>query len=152
MSGPVEPVRVVEAGDPEALSIEHQRVNEMAELMKHELDANMAKKKGREGWMAARPVDHVLQTYYHTGKLQVALKNLESLLERKDATNSELQYNQAQVLEYAADVANHAMMVLDVLGLLNDPKHLLKKPIQATKSKVKRKKRKTYNREYDSFS
>ncbi|MBP6908540.1 MAG: hypothetical protein KBB75_01820 [Candidatus Pacebacteria bacterium] len=59
------------------------------------------KRKGdRAGWLSCEPMQLVLEIYYHTGKLQEAVKNNKKELIR----------------EYTADVANIAMMVLDKSG------------------------------------
>lgn len=105
----------------------HQCCTKFSELMKKELDANMERKKGRESWLAIAPMDHVLQVYYHTGKLQIAVKALEVMTKSGDASRSRLQAQEAEVIEYAADVANHAMMVLDALDKLGIPRPKPKK-------------------------
>ncbi len=67
--------------------------------MIEQLKAN--KRKGdRPGWLACEPMQLVLEIYYHTGKLQEAVKDNDLSLIR----------------EYSADVANMAMMVLDKSG------------------------------------
>lgn len=115
-----EPKRIVEAGGTQE-SIDHQCVDRFAELMKHELDENLSKKGGRVHWIEDKARDHVLQTYYHTGKLQVAVKALEDLL-KNDGSRAKTKAQEEEIREFAADVANHAMMVLDTLGLLGLPK------------------------------
>lgn len=102
-------------------SLDHQCCTKLAELMKHELDENRPLKKGRESWLKNSAIDHVLQVYYHTGKLQVAVKELLEM-QTAEAHSRRLHLQEAEVLEYAADVANHAMMVLDVLDLLGVPR------------------------------
>jgi len=113
--------RVVEAGD-NTESLDHQCVDKMAELMKNELNENMRLKEGRKNWINDQARMHVLQTYYHTGKLQVAVTALELLMKDEDSSRHEIAFQQEQVKEFAADVANHAMMVLDTLDLLGVPK------------------------------
>ena len=76
---------------------------EITSLFQREMIEQLAanKKKGdRAGWLACEPMQLVLEIYYHTGKLQEAVKN----------NNADL------VREYSADVANMAMMVLDRTG------------------------------------
>lgn len=109
--------RVVEAGSGTP-SLDHQAVNKMAQLMKHELDDNKQKKGGRVRWVHDTAKNHVLQTYYHAGKLQAAVIALEKLLKDEDASQAEIKYYKDRVKEFSADVANHAMMVADTLGLL----------------------------------
>lgn len=70
--------------------------------MIHQLAAN-ERKGDRAGWLACDPMQLVIEVYYHTGKLQEAVKN----------NNADL------IKEYSADVANLAMMVLDkTVGIL----------------------------------
>lgn len=130
-----EATRVVEAGTV-SLSEEHQCVNTMAELMKNELDQNMEKKGGRKNWRTINSYDHVLQVYEHNGKLQMAVRALRGLL-KNGASRHEIAFAESQVKEYAADVANHALMVLDCLGLLELPKT----PAPKLKAKPGQKKR-----------
>lgn len=66
-------------------------------LMRKELIAN-SRKGDRPGWMRQAARNIVSDIYYHTGKLQMAV-------EKGDIE---------QVKEYAADVANLALMVVDV--------------------------------------
>jgi hypothetical protein len=74
------------------------------EKMIEQLAAN--KRKGdRAGWLACDPMQLVLEIYYHTGKLQEAVKDNDAEL----------------IKEYSADVANMAMMVLDRTGGLLPP-------------------------------
>lgn len=69
-----------------------------------ELHAN-AGKGDREGWLKMSAEMAVLEIYYHVGKLQKAVFN-----EGGD-----------QIAEFAADVANMAMMLLDICGGLEVP-------------------------------
>jgi hypothetical protein len=73
-------------------------------LMRQELHANSGK-GDREGWLAMQPWECLLELYHHMGKLQKAVKD----------RNSE------GIREYAADVANLCMMMVDVSGLLVEP-------------------------------
>ena len=72
-------------------------------LMRSELHAN-AGKGDRPGWLAMNPGECLLEIFYHMGKLQKAVKH-------NDDTG---------IREYAADVANMAMMLVDICGLLPD--------------------------------
>lgn len=116
MSG--EPKRLVEVNDRTDID---KVVDKMAELMKKELEENKERKGGRSGWLRPSPMKHVLEVYYHCAKLQVALKDLETLKETKDSARRAIKFREELVMEYAADVANHALMVLDTLGLLGVP-------------------------------
>lgn len=71
-------------------------------LMEAELHAN-AKKGDRPGWLSMYPDVALLEIYWHTAKLSAAVKNRDAALIR----------------EHAADVANMAMMLLDVCGCLD---------------------------------
>lgn len=68
-------------------------------LMEAELHAN-ARKGDRPGWLAMPPSTALLEIYWHTAKLSAAVKNNDAALIR----------------EHSADVANMAMMLLDVCG------------------------------------
>lgn len=116
MSG--EPKRLVEVNDRTDID---KVVDKMAELMKKELEENKERKGGRSGWLRPSPMKHVLEVYYHCAKLQVALKDLETMKETKDSAKRAIKFREELVMEYAADVANHALMVLDNLGLLGVP-------------------------------
>lgn len=70
-----------------------------ARLMAKELHANAAK-GDRPGWLAMTPAIAMLELYYHVAKLQKAVKDGDM----------------AGAREYAADVGNMSMMVLDVCG------------------------------------
>src|SRR5574337_752407 len=70
-----------------------------ARLMAKELHAN-AGKGDRPGWLMMTPAIGMLEIYYHAAKLQKAIKD----------------GNGEGIREYAADVANMAMMLLDVCG------------------------------------
>lgn len=70
-------------------------------LMRKELHAN-AHKGDREGWVAMNPGECLLEIYYHMGKLQKAVKG----------------YDRFGIREFAADVANMAMMLVDICALL----------------------------------
>lgn len=68
-------------------------------LMRKELHAN-AGKGDRPGWLAMSPGDALLEVYYHLAKLQKAVKHNDG----------------PAIQEFSADVANMAMMVLDICG------------------------------------
>ena len=71
-------------------------------LMRNELHAN-AGKGDRAGWLQMDSNTALLEIYYHLAKLQKAV--------RKDNPN--------EIREYAADVANMAMMALDICDYLD---------------------------------
>lgn len=68
-------------------------------FMRKELHAN-ASKGDRTGWLKMTPEVALLEIYWHTAKLSAAVKNKDS----------------AAITEHSADVANMAMMLLDVCG------------------------------------
>ena len=68
-------------------------------LMRKELHANTGK-GDRPGWLAMSPEVALLEVYYHLAKLQKAVKHNDG----------------PAIMEFSADVANMAMMVLDVCG------------------------------------
>lgn len=68
-------------------------------LMETELHAN-ARKGDRPGWLSMSPSTALLEIYWHTAKLSAAVKNGDA----------------AAIREHSADVANMAMMLLDVCG------------------------------------
>lgn len=73
-------------------------------LMERELHAN-SDKGDRPGWLTMTPEEAMLEVWYHVSKLQRAA--LKGAVE--------------EVAEHAADVANMAMMVLDVRGGIAAP-------------------------------
>lgn len=83
---------------------------EFAKYMRKELAANFLKgdRNGVYGWLLVTENRFWLsEIYYHTGKLQEAVKNND--IER--------------IKEYCADIANLAMMLLDVkINLLKQAK------------------------------
>lgn len=90
--------------------MENPLYKEITNLFQEEMIKQLAinKRKGdRPGWLACDSMQLVLEVYYHTGKLQQAVKENDLELIR----------------EYTADVANMAMMILDKSGglLENDP-------------------------------
>lgn len=72
-------------------------------MMRAELHAN-AHKGDRPGWLTMDRKTAMLEVFYHMGKLHQAVH-------RKDT---------GAVIEYAADVANMCMMLVDVCGLLTE--------------------------------
>lgn len=66
-------------------------------MMRRELEANSSK-GDRPGWLAMDPNTAMLEVYWHAAKLSAAVKNRDV----------------QAITEHAADVANMAMMVLDV--------------------------------------
>lgn len=73
-------------------------------LMSRELHANSSK-GDRPGWLQMSRERALLEIYYHVSKLSVAIKNADA----------------AAIAEHSADVANMAMMALDVCGGLPRP-------------------------------
>lgn len=71
--------------------------------MDTELHAN-AGKGDRPGWLSMTPDQAMLEIYYHAAKLQKAVRDDDKEL----------------ILEHSADVANMAMMMADVSGVLID--------------------------------
>ena len=71
-------------------------------LMRAELHANAAK-GDRPGWLTMTPDRGLLEIYWHTAKLSVAVRDGKA----------------EAIREHAADVANMAMMLLDVCGGLS---------------------------------
>lgn len=70
-----------------------------AALMRAELHANAAK-GDRPGWLTMSREMALLEIYWHTAKLSVAVRDDDA----------------ARIREHSADVANMAMMLLDVCG------------------------------------
>jgi hypothetical protein len=68
-------------------------------LMRRELHANCGK-GDRPGWLSMDANTALLEVYYHLAKLQKAVKHNDG----------------PAIQEYSADVANMAMMVLDICG------------------------------------
>ena len=73
-------------------------------LMRAELHAN-SDKGDRPGWLKMSSETALLEIYWHTAKLSAAVKN----------------NNGPAIIEHSADVANMAMMLLDVCGGLGFP-------------------------------
>lgn len=70
-------------------------------LMRRELHANSAK-GDRPGWLKMDANTALLEVYWHAAKLSAAVKNNDG----------------PAIMEHSADVANMAMMVADVCGVL----------------------------------
>jgi hypothetical protein len=70
-------------------------------MMRNELHAN-AGKGDRPAWLQMTPGECLLEIYYHLGKLQKGVKDNDRLW----------------IKEYTADVANMAMMLADICGVL----------------------------------
>lgn len=68
-------------------------------LMRRELHNN-ASKGDRPGWLKMSADTALLEIYWHTAKLSAAVKNNDG----------------PAIIEHSADVANMAMMLLDVCG------------------------------------
>jgi len=68
-------------------------------LMRKELHAN-SRKGDRPGWLAMDANTALLEVYWHVAKLSAAVKNNDG----------------PAIMEHSADVANMAMMVLDICG------------------------------------
>jgi hypothetical protein len=68
-------------------------------LMRKELHAN-SRKGDRPGWLAMDANTALLEVYWHAAKLSAAVKNNDG----------------PAIMEHSADVANMAMMVLDICG------------------------------------
>lgn len=77
-------------------------------MMEAELHAN-AGKGDRPGWLSMSANTCLLEIYYHLSKLQKSVKD----------------GNGDGICEYAADVANMSMMLVDICGglALNAPSH-----------------------------
>jgi hypothetical protein len=68
-------------------------------LMRKELHAN-SRKGDRPGWLAMDANTALLEIYWHAAKLSAAVKNNDG----------------PAIMEHSADVANMALMVLDICG------------------------------------
>lgn len=68
-------------------------------LMRRELHAN-SRKGDRPGWLRMDANTALLEVYWHTAKLSAAVKNNDG----------------PAIMEHSADVANMALMVLDICG------------------------------------
>ncbi|CAI8756312.1 hypothetical protein EMIT048CA2_140154 [Pseudomonas chlororaphis] len=88
-------------GEPVAVQKYDDTLLPFLALMRKELHANVGK-GDRPGWLAMSSDTCLLEIFYHLGKLQKAVKNSDA----------------AGMTEYAADVANMCMMLLDICGAL----------------------------------
>lgn len=70
--------------------------------MAKELWVNRNDPDAQPHWKRRPILDHVRELHYHTAKLLIALKH----------------DNRVKVKEYTADIADYAMMIADVMGLL----------------------------------
>lgn len=78
-------------------------------LMVRELAANDGK-GNRPGWLEMRPAEAVAELLYHAGKLSLAVREIGSGKTPDPRTSG---FSLSDVREFAADVANCALMVLD---------------------------------------
>lgn len=97
-------------------------------MMVHELAAN-AGKGDRPGWLQMDPETAMAEIWWHSAKLAVAVKEkheadaallavLEEGTEPPEQAARRAGEADRKVVEHAADVANMAMMLLDVERLL----------------------------------
>jgi hypothetical protein len=94
-------------------------VSRFVGLMITELAANDGK-GNRPGWLTMDRKTALAEVHWHAAKLAVAAKEADA--DRIDHEDLVVALNNvSRVREYAADVANCALMVLDCLGLLADP-------------------------------
>lgn len=114
-----------------AIAWREQRADEwkalglFVECMIEELAENVVKggrttQAGRPGWLTMNRKQAMAEIGWHLAKLQVAAKDLDA---RRGGSSilveGEMEEAYAEaVREYAADVANCALMALDVMGLL----------------------------------
>lgn len=101
---------------------EMQRVALFVGQMLRELAAN-DDKGNRPGWLQMDRKEAVSEVHWHASKLAVAAKELDRLQEAWPESADLLDHPPglamaSDVREYAADVANCALMVLDCMGLL----------------------------------
>lgn len=82
-------------------------------FMIEELAAN-AEKGNRVGWLQMSPAQAVAELLYHAGKLSLAVREVGSGKAPDPRTSG---FSIADVREYAAGVANCALMVLDCTEL-----------------------------------
>ena len=90
---------------------EVEQLDKFVHEMRRELAAN-ADKGDRPGWLTMTPAQAVAEVLYHAGKLSVAVRQSQR------APDPRLQLGLEEVREYAADVANCALMVADIMGVL----------------------------------
>lgn len=93
---------------------ERQAVAAFVTLMVNELAANDSK-GNRPGWLQMDRKEAMGEIGWHLAKLQVAAKRRSEI---DDAGLRPSTLADEGVREYGADVANQAMMALDVMGLL----------------------------------
>lgn len=97
------------------------RVTAFSMLMRHELVLNSEKggRNGPRGWITASPDALLAEIHDHAAKLHVAAR--EAARRRSGAEPRPIPWGDdalARTREFAADTANVAMMLLDVLGAL----------------------------------
>lgn len=83
-------------------------------LMARELAAN-ANKGNRAGWLQMTPTQAQAEISYHLGKLALAVREVFGDRPPDPRTSG---FSADDVDEFGADVANCALMLLDVLGRL----------------------------------
>jgi hypothetical protein len=102
---------------------ESEAVRRFVALMVIELRANDVK-GNRPGWLTMDRKTAIAEVHWHASKLAVAAKDLDSEkaqdLEDCDRRETLVRYGDP-VREFAADVANCALMVLDCMRLLDMP-------------------------------
>lgn len=89
---------------------ETEAIRQFVGLMVTELAANDGK-GNRPGWLTMDRKTALGEVHWHAAKLAVAAKDLE------DGPHPDPRYT----CEFAADVANCALMVLDCMGVLDMP-------------------------------
>jgi hypothetical protein len=90
---------------------EQAAVERFVSLMIEELAAN-DEKGNRPGWLTMTPAEAVAELLYHAGKLSLAVREVGSGKAPDPRTAG---FHPADVQEFAADVANCALMVLDCM-------------------------------------
>lgn len=89
---------------------ERRCIEEFVAMMIEELRANDGK-GNRPGWLTMDRKEAISEVHWHAAKLAVAAKDLE------DGPHPDPRYTR----EFAADVANCALMALDCMGFLSEP-------------------------------
>lgn len=110
--------------DSNDLATAYHRIDQFSEQMKQEMRAN----RHKGSWEGAHPEDILLDLHYHVAKLHVAFKRPKTTCscfggQYPDGSPKPAQHDEARCtgadrrLEYAADVANMAWMLVDRLGM-----------------------------------
>lgn len=86
-------------------------------LMAHELAANNGK-GNRPAWLGMERGPAVAEVHWHASKLAVAAKELSVARADCGIDSTAAEVATRKVREYAADTANCALMLADVLGLV----------------------------------